>query len=110
MPSNTASLLPPPSIASILPSSGTSSIVNCQSILFRVSDLFISLSFVFQRFYLILGHEITQGVKSSTLTVRLAEERLRRLTNMNPPGFEEFVENIEDVKTDKLKKNMEILI
>nr|KAJ0207178.1 hypothetical protein LSAT_V11C500265910 [Lactuca sativa] len=42
-----------------------------------------------------LGQEITQGVKSSTRAVRLAEERLRRLTNMNPSGFEEFVENIE---------------
>ncbi|XP_023730245.2 uncharacterized protein LOC111877977 [Lactuca sativa] len=33
-----------------------------------------------------LGQEITQGVKSSTRAVRLAEERLRRLTNMNPSG------------------------
>ncbi|KAI3451085.1 hypothetical protein Pfo_007750 [Paulownia fortunei] len=31
-----------------------------------------------------LGQEITQGVRSSTRAVRLAEERLRRLTNMNP--------------------------
>nr|KAJ0200431.1 hypothetical protein LSAT_V11C600302230 [Lactuca sativa] len=49
MPSNTASILPPPSIASVLPSSATSSIVDCQSTPFRVSDLFMSLSFVFQR-------------------------------------------------------------
>nr|KAJ0227960.1 hypothetical protein LSAT_V11C100016320 [Lactuca sativa] len=31
-------------------------------------------------------HEITQGVKSSTRAVCLAEEILRRLTNMNPAG------------------------
>lgn len=31
--------------------------------------------------------EITQGVRSSTKAVRLAEERLRRLTNMAPPGY-----------------------
>ncbi|KAA8546900.1 hypothetical protein F0562_003329 [Nyssa sinensis] len=33
-----------------------------------------------------LGQEITQGVRSSTRVVRLAEERLRRLTNMAPSG------------------------
>ncbi|KAF2293112.1 hypothetical protein GH714_036984 [Hevea brasiliensis] len=32
-----------------------------------------------------LGQEITQGFRSSTRAVRLAEERLRRLTNMAPP-------------------------
>ncbi|GJZ41491.1 hypothetical protein Tco_0588377, partial [Tanacetum coccineum] len=42
----------------------------------QISDLTIELSD--------LGQEITQGVKSSTRAVRLAEERLRRLTNMNP--------------------------
>ncbi|GKD79031.1 hypothetical protein Tco_1341652, partial [Tanacetum coccineum] len=36
----------------------------------------------------VTSQEITQGVKSSTRAVRLAEERLRRLTNMNPSGFE----------------------
>ncbi|GJW20855.1 hypothetical protein Tco_0031477 [Tanacetum coccineum] len=46
----------------------------------QISDLTIELSD--------LGQEITQGVKSSTRAVRLAEERLRRLTNMNPSGFE----------------------
>ena len=30
---------------------------------------------------------ITQGVRSSTRAVRVAEERLRRLTNMSPTGF-----------------------
>ncbi|KAK9069453.1 hypothetical protein SSX86_011357 [Deinandra increscens subsp. villosa] len=42
----------------------------------EISDLTMELSD--------LGQEITQGVKSSTRAVRLAEERLRRLTNMNP--------------------------
>ncbi|PWA89018.1 hypothetical protein CTI12_AA107060 [Artemisia annua] len=44
----------------------------------EISDLTMELSD--------LGQEITQGVKSSTRAVRLAEERLRRLTNMNPSG------------------------
>ncbi|KAL0284958.1 UNVERIFIED_CONTAM: hypothetical protein Sangu_2800700 [Sesamum angustifolium] len=42
----------------------------------EISDLTMELSD--------LGQEITQGVRSSTRAVRLAEERLRRLTNMNP--------------------------
>lgn len=33
------------------------------------------------------SQEITQGVRSSTRAVRLAEERLRRLTNMSPIGY-----------------------
>ncbi|GJZ20102.1 hypothetical protein Tco_0556692 [Tanacetum coccineum] len=45
----------------------------------EISDLTIELSD--------LGQEITQGVKSSTRAVRLAEERLRRLTNMNPSAL-----------------------
>ncbi|XP_059642596.1 uncharacterized protein LOC132284501 isoform X2 [Cornus florida] len=44
----------------------------------EISDLTMELSD--------LGQEITQGVKSSTRAVRLAEERLRRLTNMAPSG------------------------
>lgn len=40
----------------------------------EISDLTMELSD--------LGQEITQGVRSSTRAVRLAEERLRRLTNM----------------------------
>ncbi|XP_052621521.1 uncharacterized protein LOC128127158 [Lactuca sativa] len=44
----------------------------------EISDLTMALSD--------LGHEITQGVKSSTRAVCLAEEILRRLTNMNPAG------------------------
>ncbi|KAL3630158.1 hypothetical protein CASFOL_023142 [Castilleja foliolosa] len=42
----------------------------------EISDLTMELSD--------LGQEITQGVRSSTRAVRLAEERLRRLTNTNP--------------------------
>ncbi|KAK4417273.1 hypothetical protein Salat_2552900 [Sesamum alatum] len=42
----------------------------------EISDLTMELSD--------LGQEITQGVRSSTRAVRLAEERLRKLTNMNP--------------------------
>ncbi|KAL8047247.1 hypothetical protein ABFX02_08G227600 [Erythranthe guttata] len=44
----------------------------------EISDLTMELSDI--------GQEITQGVRSSTRAVRLAEERLRRLTNMNPIG------------------------
>ncbi|KAJ7945336.1 Transmembrane protein [Quillaja saponaria] len=44
----------------------------------EISDLTMELSD--------LGQEITQGVKSSTRAVRVAEERLRRLTNMAPSG------------------------
>ncbi|KAJ9177680.1 hypothetical protein P3X46_012871 [Hevea brasiliensis] len=43
----------------------------------EISDLTMELSD--------LGQEITQGVRSSTRAVRLAEERLRSLTNMAPP-------------------------
>ncbi|XP_020081465.1 uncharacterized protein LOC109705114 isoform X1 [Ananas comosus] len=42
----------------------------------EISDLTMELSD--------LGHEITQGVRSSTRAVRVAEDRLRRLTNMAP--------------------------
>lgn len=44
----------------------------------EISDLTMELSD--------LGQEITQGVRSSTKAVRIAEERLRQLTNMNPSG------------------------
>ncbi|KAI3499836.1 hypothetical protein L1887_35649 [Cichorium endivia] len=49
----------------------------------EISDLTMELSD--------LGQEITQGVKSSTRAVRLAEERLRRLTNMNPSASMQVV-------------------
>ncbi|XP_021887465.1 uncharacterized protein LOC110806822 isoform X2 [Carica papaya] len=44
----------------------------------EISDLTMELSD--------LGQEITQGVRRSTRAVRLAEERLRGLTNMAPLG------------------------
>ncbi|XP_057970562.1 uncharacterized protein LOC131159562 isoform X2 [Malania oleifera] len=44
----------------------------------EISDLTMELSD--------LGQEITQGVRNSTRAVRLAEERLRRLTNMASPA------------------------
>ncbi|XP_012571996.1 uncharacterized protein [Cicer arietinum] len=43
----------------------------------EISDLTTELSDI--------GQEITQGVKGSTRAVHLAEQRLRRLTNMPPP-------------------------
>lgn len=42
----------------------------------EISDLTMELSD--------LGQEITQGVRSSTRAVRVAEERLRQLTNITP--------------------------
>lgn len=47
----------------------------------EISDLTMELSD--------LGQEITQGVRSSTRAVRVAEDRLRRLTNMVPTGSNE---------------------
>lgn len=44
----------------------------------EISDLTMELSD--------LGQEITQGVRSSTRAVRMAEERLRRFTNVNSTG------------------------
>uniref|UniRef100_A0A1J3GAS1 Transmembrane protein n=1 Tax=Noccaea caerulescens TaxID=107243 RepID=A0A1J3GAS1_NOCCA len=44
----------------------------------EISDLTMELSD--------LGQGITQGVKSSTRAIRVAEDRLRRLTNTNPGG------------------------
>lgn len=44
----------------------------------EISDLTMELSD--------LGQGITQGVKSSTRAIRVAEDRLRRFTNMNPGG------------------------
>lgn len=44
----------------------------------EISDLTMELSD--------LGQDITQGVRSSTRAVRVAEERLRRLTTMSPTG------------------------
>ncbi|XP_077249986.1 uncharacterized protein LOC143889602 isoform X2 [Tasmannia lanceolata] len=44
----------------------------------EISDLTMELSD--------LGQEITQGVRNSTRAVRMAEDRLRRLTTMTPTG------------------------
>ncbi|CAN6679533.1 unnamed protein product [Malus baccata var. baccata] len=49
----------------------------------EISDLTMELSD--------LGHEITQGVRSSTRAVRVAEERLRGLTNMASSGYPCFL-------------------
>ncbi|XP_062098142.1 uncharacterized protein LOC133804007 isoform X2 [Humulus lupulus] len=48
----------------------------------EISDLTMELSD--------LGQEITQGVRSSTRAVRVAEERLRGLTNMTSRGGNQF--------------------
>ncbi|XP_042506412.1 uncharacterized protein LOC122082725 isoform X2 [Macadamia integrifolia] len=53
----------------------------------EISDLTMELSD--------LGQEITQGVKSSTRAVRLAEDRLRRMTTMGPTGADQS-KNPED--------------
>ncbi|XP_024023641.1 uncharacterized protein LOC21402984 isoform X1 [Morus notabilis] len=51
----------------------------------EISDLTMELSD--------LGQEITQGVKSSTRAVRVAEDRLRSLTNMAPKASLQEVTN-----------------
>ncbi|PON37491.1 Transmembrane protein [Parasponia andersonii] len=51
----------------------------------EISDLTMELSD--------LGQEITQGVRSSTRAVRVAEERLRGLTNMTPTASLQEVTN-----------------
>ncbi|PQQ02781.1 uncharacterized protein Pyn_23555 [Prunus yedoensis var. nudiflora] len=55
----------------------------------EISDLTMELSD--------LGQEITQGVRSSTRAVRVAEERLRRLTNMAPSA------SVQEVASPKTK-------
>ncbi|XP_011657800.1 uncharacterized protein LOC101204218 isoform X2 [Cucumis sativus] len=52
----------------------------------EISDLTMELSD--------LGQGITQGVRSSTRAVRVAEERLRRLTNMSPTVQEMTITNL----------------
>uniref|UniRef100_A0A5B7AL90 Transmembrane protein n=1 Tax=Davidia involucrata TaxID=16924 RepID=A0A5B7AL90_DAVIN len=44
-----------------------------------------------------LGQEITQGVRSSTQAVRLAEERLRWLTNMAPSALAQDIATVKMV-------------
>ncbi|KAL4644102.1 hypothetical protein ACB092_02G139700 [Castanea dentata] len=55
----------------------------------EISDLTMELSD--------MGQEINQGVKSSTRAVRLAEERLRRLTGMAPAAS---VQEVASLKTE----------
>ncbi|KAG6721831.1 hypothetical protein I3842_03G131400 [Carya illinoinensis] len=61
----------------------------------EISDLTMELSD--------LGQEITQGVKSSTRAVRLAEERLRRLTNMAPSA------SLQEVASPKTEDTVPVL-
>ncbi|KAJ0233923.1 Transmembrane protein [Hirschfeldia incana] len=49
----------------------------------EISDLTMELSD--------LGQGITQGVRSSTRAIHVAEDRLRRLTDMNPASMQEVV-------------------
>ncbi|XP_010453011.1 PREDICTED: uncharacterized protein LOC104735000 isoform X2 [Camelina sativa] len=58
----------------------------------EISDLTMELSD--------LGQGITQGVRSSTRAIRVAEDRLRRLTNMNPASMQEEVV-IRQTKTEE---------
>ncbi|KAG9151756.1 hypothetical protein Leryth_002031 [Lithospermum erythrorhizon] len=54
----------------------------------EISDLTMELSDI--------GRGITQGVKSSTQTVRMAEEKLRGLTKRSPPVFMQGAEPINN--------------
>ncbi|XP_018442781.1 uncharacterized protein LOC108814666 isoform X2 [Raphanus sativus] len=56
----------------------------------EISDLTMELSD--------LGQGITQGVKSSTRAIRVAEDRLRRFTNMNPASMQEEEEVMHQTK------------
>ncbi|XP_050156682.1 uncharacterized protein LOC126630509 isoform X2 [Malus sylvestris] len=62
----------------------------------EISDLTMELSD--------LGQEITQGVRSSTRAVRVAEERLRRLTNMAPSASAQVVSQKTEVPGPVLAK------
>ncbi|KAE7998178.1 hypothetical protein FH972_002747 [Carpinus fangiana] len=61
----------------------------------EISDLTMELSD--------LGQEITQGVRSSTRAVRVAEERLRRLTNMTPSA------SLQEVATPRTDETVPVL-
>ncbi|XP_018850897.2 uncharacterized protein LOC109013314 isoform X1 [Juglans regia] len=61
----------------------------------EISDLTMELSD--------LGQEITQGVKSSTRAVHLAEERLRRLTNLAPSA------SVQEVARSKNEETVPVL-
>ncbi|XP_009122103.1 uncharacterized protein LOC103846847 isoform X2 [Brassica rapa] len=58
----------------------------------EISDLTMELSD--------LGQGITQGVKSSTRAIRVAEDRLRRFTNMNPASMQEVMHQTERKETE----------
>ncbi|CAH2073325.1 unnamed protein product [Thlaspi arvense] len=59
----------------------------------EISDLTMELSD--------LGQGITQGVKSSTRAIRVAEDRLRRLTNMNPvASMQEVMQQTKTKETE----------
>ncbi|XP_058096630.1 uncharacterized protein LOC131242176 isoform X2 [Magnolia sinica] len=61
----------------------------------EISDLTMELSD--------LGQEITQGVRNSTRAVRMAEDRLRRLTNMAPAAL---VQEKATLKTEMVEPVM----
>ncbi|CAA7027148.1 unnamed protein product [Microthlaspi erraticum] len=60
----------------------------------EISDLTMELSD--------LGQGITQGVKSSTRAIRVAEDRLRRLTNTNPASMQEVMHQSKTEKTEPM--------
>ncbi|XP_020879073.1 uncharacterized protein LOC9307469 isoform X2 [Arabidopsis lyrata subsp. lyrata] len=60
----------------------------------EISDLTMELSD--------LGQGITQGVKSSTRAIRVAEDRLRRLTNMNPASMQEVMHRTKTEETEPM--------
>ncbi|CAL9229786.1 unnamed protein product [Arabidopsis halleri] len=60
----------------------------------EISDLTMELSD--------LGQGITQGVKSSTRAIRVAEDRLRRLTNTNPASMQEVMHRTKTEKTEPM--------
>ncbi|CAH8281846.1 unnamed protein product [Eruca vesicaria subsp. sativa] len=62
----------------------------------EISDLTMELSD--------LGQGITQGVKSSTRAIRVAEDRLRRFTNMNP------VASMQEVKYQTKRNETEPVV
>ncbi|CAH8357420.1 unnamed protein product [Eruca vesicaria subsp. sativa] len=58
----------------------------------EISDLTMELSD--------LGQGITQGVKSSTGAIRVTEDKLRRLINMNPASMQEVMHQTETKGTE----------
>lgn len=59
-----------------------------RNFIFFVSHMLFNLSGSFDdALDCLCRQEITQGVRSSTRAVRVAEEKLRHMTNMSPSGF-----------------------